>query len=64
MVAVSKVGLEEARKCPGWHDEPLLGDRKGQRSIRLNRQWRAIYIIKSNGTIKFVEVAEVIPHEY
>ena len=64
LVAVNKAGLEETRKRPGWHDEPLLGDRKGQRSIRLNKQWRAIYIIKGNGTIEFVEVTEVMPHEY
>lgn len=64
LMAVTKAGLEETRKRPGWHDEPLLGDRKGQRSIRLNKQWRAIYIIKSNGTIEFIEVMEVMPHEY
>ncbi|KTC94916.1 type II toxin-antitoxin system mRNA interferase toxin, RelE/StbE family [Legionella feeleii] len=64
LVAVNKVGVEETRKRPGWHDEPLLGDRKGQRSIRLNKQWRAIYIIKSNGQIEFIEVKEVTPHEY
>jgi len=45
LVAVNKTGLEETRKRPGWHDEPLVGERKGQRSIRLNKQWRAIYII-------------------
>ncbi len=38
LVAVNKVGLAETRKRSGWHDEPLHGDRKGQRSIRLNRQ--------------------------
>lgn len=32
-------GLEEARKIPGYHDEPLRGDRKGQRSIRLSRAY-------------------------
>ena len=64
LVAVNKAGLEETRMRPGWHDEPLLGDRKGHRSIRLNKQWRAIYIIESTGTIKFVEVTEVMPHEY
>lgn len=64
LVAVNKAGLEETRKRPGWHVEPLLGNRKGQRSIRLNKQLRAIYIIKSNGTIEFVEVMEVMPHEY
>lgn len=64
VMAVSKAGLEETRKRPGWHDEPLLGNRKGQRSVRLNKQWRAIYIIKSNGAIEFIEVTEVTPHEY
>lgn len=64
LVAVNKAGLEETRKRPGWHDEPLLGDRKGQRSIRLNKQGRAIYIIKNNNHIEFIEVKEVTPHEY
>jgi proteic killer suppression protein len=27
-------GLEEVRKIPGYHDEPLHGDRRGQRAIR------------------------------
>ena len=64
LVAVNKSGLEEARKRSGWHDEPLQGDRKGQRSIRLNKQWRAIYLLKKNGKIEFIEVTEVMPHEY
>ena len=29
-------GLSEVRKLPGYHDEPLHGVRKGQRSIRLS----------------------------
>jgi len=64
LVAVNKSGLEETRKRSGWHDEPLHGDRKGQRSIRLNKQWRAIYILQKNGQIEFIEVTEVMPHEY
>lgn len=36
---VESQGLEETRKIPGFHDEPLVGKRKGQRSIRLNRSW-------------------------
>jgi toxin HigB-1 len=56
--------LVETRKSPGWHDEPLLGKRKGQRSIRLNKQWRAIYVIKDDGAIEFVEIIEVTPHDY
>lgn len=47
--AEATIGLEEVRKIPGYHDEPLKGDRKGQRSIRLNLQWRAIYVIRPMG---------------
>ena len=57
-------GLEAARKRPGYHDEPLKGDRRGQRSIRLNRSWRAIYELKSDGAVDLVEVQEVNHHEY
>lgn len=62
--AVNKAGLAETKKRPGWHDEPLKGERKGQRSIRLNKQWRAIYLIKDNGEIEFIEIIEVTPHDY
>ncbi len=40
------IGLSEVRKVPGYHDEPLKGQRKGQRSIRLSRSYRAIYVIE------------------
>ena len=61
---VSEVGLRATRKSPGWHDEPLKGKRKGQRSIRLSKAWRAIYIINDKNEIEFVEVIEVNKHEY
>ena len=57
-------GLSEVRKIPGYHDEPLKGKRKGQRSIRLNIAYRAIYTINKMGIIKFVEIQEVNKHEY
>ncbi len=57
-------GLEEVRKISGYHDEPLKGDRKGQRSIRLNKAYRAIYVIKIDGSIEFVEIKEVNKHDY
>jgi proteic killer suppression protein len=57
-------GVEEARKRPGYHDEPLKGERRGQRSVRLNRSWRAIYEIKGDGNVEFVEVKEVNHHDY
>lgn len=60
---VEERGLEEARKIPGYHDEPLHGNRKGQRSIRLSKAYRAIYrIIKD--TVEFVFIEEVTKHDY
>lgn len=57
-------GLREMRKRPGFHDEPLQGKRQGQRSIRLNRSYRALYEIDISGAIHFIEVVEVNKHEY
>ncbi|OGQ36375.1 MAG: hypothetical protein A3F16_05360 [Deltaproteobacteria bacterium RIFCSPHIGHO2_12_FULL_43_9] len=62
--AVERDGLEEIMKIPGYHDEPLHGKRKGQRSIRLSKGYRAIYIISRSGAIKFISVEEVSKHEY
>ena len=56
-------GLEEVRKVPGWHDEPLHGKRKGQRSIRLSKGYRAIYVIKKT-QIECVSIEEVHKHGY
>jgi proteic killer suppression protein len=57
-------GLSQVRKIPGYHDEPLKGQRKGQRSIRLNIAYRAIYVIKESGVIDFIEIQEVNKHAY
>lgn len=62
--AVSLYTLEEVKKSPGYHDEALKGQRAGQRSIRLSRGYRAIYIIKKNASIEFVSVEEVNHHDY
>lgn len=61
--AVEQDGLESVRKMPGFHDEPLKGPRKGQRSIRLSRAYRAIYEIRA-GEVEFVSVEEVNKHDY
>lgn len=61
---VCDVGIEEARKVPGYHDEPLQGQRAGQRSIRLNRAYRAFYVIGQDGSVEFVCVEEVNKHDY
>ncbi len=57
-------GLEEARTVPGYHDEPLHGERQGQRSIRLSRSYRAIYLVKSEGVAQFVLIEEITKHAY
>lgn len=61
---VKEQGLTEMRKKRGYNDEALRGRRAGQRSIRLNKAYRAIYTIENDGTIQFVEIQEVNKHEY
>lgn len=61
---VRESGLERIRMIPGYHDEPLQGARRGQRSIRLNEAYRAIYRIRRDGAVEFVSVEEVNKHEY
>lgn len=61
---VETIGLIETRKIPGLHDEPLKGQWKGYRSVRLGKKWRAIYIHKKDGSINIAVIEEVTPHEY
>ena len=61
---VMKVGLREARKVKGFHDEPLHGDRDGQRSIRMSRSYRAFYRITQTGAVEVVMILEVNKHGY
>ncbi len=60
---VSHKGLQSTRKVPGFNDEALKGDRQGQRSIRLNKAYRAIYII-TKGEPTIIEIIEVSKHKY
>jgi toxin HigB-1 len=60
---VELLGLEEVRKIPGYHDELLQGKRKGQRSIRLSRAYRAIYEIKQDEVV-FASIEEIGKHNY
>lgn len=61
---VEAQGLEETRKIPGFHDEPLYGKRRGQRSIRLSRSYRAFYVIRDDKFSELVSVEEVSKHVY
>jgi len=59
---VYRHGPEVLRHYPGYHDEQLRGVRKGQRSSRLSRQYRVIYVV--NRDIITVYVLEITPHNY
>jgi len=62
--AVGFYGLYEVRKVNGYSDELLKGNRSGQRSIRLNKAYRAIYVVNNDESISCVEIIEVNKHEY
>ena len=61
---VEESGIREIRRHKGFHDEPLKGKRQGQRSVRLNRAYRAIYVELETGEVELIEVLEVNKHEY
>jgi toxin HigB-1 len=61
---VEESGIREVRKCKGFHDEPLKGKCQGQRSVRLNIAWRAIYLERETSEIELIEVLEVNKHDY
>lgn len=61
--SVEEIGIDETRKIPGFHDEPLKGRRLGQRSIRLNRAYRAFYI-EEGSLVTLIKVIEVNKHDY
>lgn len=60
--AVQYLGLRDASRANGLHDEPLLGQRWGQRSIRLNRSYRLVYRIIDEQV--HIEILEVHKHDY
>ncbi len=59
---VCRHGPEKLKEFPGFHDEKLTGDRGGQRSSRLNLQYRVIYAVDKD--IITISVVEITPHEY
>ena len=62
--AIEIAGIRASRRSPGFHDEPLKGGRLGERSVRLNKSYRAIYRERLDGSFEIVEVLEVTHHEY
>lgn len=60
---IEERGLKEVRKVKSYHDEPVKGEGKGQRSIRLTKAYRAFYRIVKEGN-EVIEIQEVNKHEY
>lgn len=59
---VFRHGPQKLREFPGFHDEKLKGDRTGQRSSRLDSQYRVIYAVERD--IVTVFVLEITPPDY
>ncbi len=70
-VEITRSAKKDLRGCPthgrlggkGLRDEALVGDREGQRSVRLSRGYRAFYVLR-NGEVQLVSVIQVNKHEY
>jgi proteic killer suppression protein len=60
LMAVGK--LDELRALKGLNFEYLKGDRKGECSIRLNDQYRLIFVPVSENEIKVILVTEISKH--
>ncbi len=59
---VYRHGSDKLREFPGFNDESLKGNRKGERSSRLSLKHRVIYSVKHK--ILTIIVLEIIPHKY
>ncbi len=59
---VFRHGPEKLKEFPGFHDEKLKGERKGQRSSRLSDQYRVKNMVERD--IVTVLVLEITPHKY
>ena len=55
-------GLEGLQQFPGFHDEKLVGKRKGERSSRLNLKYRVIYTAEKE--VFHIYVIDITPHKY
>jgi mRNA-degrading endonuclease RelE of RelBE toxin-antitoxin system len=55
-------GPEKLKEFPGFHDEKLIGGHSGQRSSRLNLQYRVIYEVDKD--IVTIYVIEITAHDY
>lgn len=64
VISVESHGMIATRRISGFHDEPLKGIWLRQRSVRLNRSYRAIYRELQKETRIEIVVEEVTKHDY
>lgn len=62
--SVEENGIRKVRQLPGYHDEPLFGPHRGQRSVRLNRAYRLFYSQDDQIRTIIITVLEVNKHDY
>ena len=53
----SAMAIDDLKNPPGNHLEGLLGNRKGQISIRINNQWR-ICFVWNDGEVEDVKIID------
>lgn len=58
--SVQAHGIQEVRLVRGYRDHPLQGNREGQRSVSINKNWRLIY----TESLEVLDVQEVNKHDY
>ena len=51
--------ITDLRSPPGNQLESLKGDRKGQYSIRINKQWRICFSLRDDGSAHDVEIVDL-----
>jgi addiction module RelE/StbE family toxin len=61
---VESHGIYAVQKVSRYRDHDLKGERKGQRAVVLNKQWRLIYTISEKDELVVVRIEEVTPHDY
>ncbi|MFN8474772.1 MAG: type II toxin-antitoxin system RelE/ParE family toxin [Anaerolineae bacterium] len=44
------------------HFEQLTGDRKGQSSLRLNKQYRLIVVVTEDDEGRYIEIVEIVDY--
>lgn len=59
VVLVAATDERTLRNWKSLHYEKLEGDRAGQRSIRLNKQWRAVFVLDETTAPPTIEILSI-----